>query len=128
VRGFITPEVLFNQFEITQTAQIDNNGFCQALAKGHLALLDVRQPAEYESGSAPQALNIPLRNLDQPENLEAVQQLARQALTLGQELVVLCANGNRSSVAASYLEGMGIKGRNLVGGYNACKEELTGAR
>lgn len=61
-------------------------------------LLDVREPGEWESGHIPGARNIPFR------------QIARRygELPTDRPVAVVCANGNRSSVAASLLEQHGF--------------------
>jgi hydroxyacylglutathione hydrolase len=121
VRGFINP-VLSGELQLAREAELTTPEFNAVVESGTLAVLDVRQPGEYAGGSVPHSLNVPLQRLNQPEILEVVRQFYDQARSSGRELVVMCGNGNRSSVAASYLRGFGIKSRNLVGGYNAYQE------
>jgi sulfur-carrier protein adenylyltransferase/sulfurtransferase len=66
---------------------------------GSYALLDVRQPAEYEEVHLPGARLTPL-----PELLEAVPDLDRTKLT-----VAYCASGGRSRVAVQLLQGQGFE-------------------
>ena len=77
-----------------------------------LQILDVRRPAEYESGHVPHAVTAPLLNL--PENVSA--------LPLDPKLptAVICAGGYRSSAATSILEQNGFTNLlNVTGGTSA---------
>lgn len=74
------------------------------------ALVDVRTAGEWASGHAPNALHIPLAELSgrQREIPEA------------QPVVVVCASGNRSAVAATTLARRGFKPvYNFSGGMSA---------
>ncbi|NKZ00889.1 MBL fold metallo-hydrolase [Nocardiopsis alborubida] len=73
-------------------------------------VVDVRGSAEREGGAIKGAVHIPLANL--PERMEE--------LATDRPVVVHCAGGYRSSVAASYLRARGFQEvSDLVGGYNA---------
>ena len=66
---------------------------------GEFALLDVRQPEEYEAGHIPGSMLIPLGELE-----------ARQAeLDWGKKVIVYCRSGHRSMAAAIALCGLGFK-------------------
>ncbi|MFZ3572508.1 MBL fold metallo-hydrolase [Streptomyces sp. BH097] len=88
----------------------------QALA-GRLAdsprpftVLDVRGPGEiHDTGTLPGAHTVPL-----PELVERLDEL-----TETQPVVVVCASGNRSSVAASVLRARGFDADDLRGGFAA---------
>jgi len=72
-------------------------------------LIDVRNPGEREQGFIPGSLGIPLPSL-----------LARlDELPPDREVVVHCAGGYRSLIAASTLAAHGRKAADLVGGYGA---------
>lgn len=77
-------------------------------------LLDVRQPAEYESEHIPGAKLIPLPNLgDRITEIDA-----------GKPTIVYCAIGGRSRVAAQMLVAKGFaEVMNLTGGIKAWKSE-----
>lgn len=79
------------------------------LADGGAQLLDVRERSEYEAGHAPGAVCIPYQELDRRAG----------ELPRGRELVVYCASGVRSSLAASLLERRGLRIANVRGGFNA---------
>lgn len=66
-----------------------------------ILLIDVRDPAEYATGHAEDAINIPL-----PRLRRRIEELEVPKTT---EIVTMCASGNRSSRAAVLLAGMGYK-------------------
>lgn len=73
-------------------------------------VLDVRGPGEiHDTGTLPGAHTVPL-----PELLERIGDL-----TPTQPVVVVCASGNRSSVAASVLRARGFDADDLRGGFAA---------
>ncbi|MBN2333140.1 MAG: sulfurtransferase [Deltaproteobacteria bacterium] len=75
-----------------------------------VAILDVRQPGEYEAGHIPGATLIPLTDLD-----GRLDELDKQ-----KETVVYCAIGGRSRVAAQMLAGRGFSHvYNLRGGFRS---------
>jgi DMSO/TMAO reductase YedYZ molybdopterin-dependent catalytic subunit/rhodanese-related sulfurtransferase/glyoxylase-like metal-dependent hydrolase (beta-lactamase superfamily II) len=75
-----------------------------------LQILDVRGAAETAGGTLPGAIEIPL----------AVLADSLSALTLGQPVVVYCASGYRSTVAASLLAQAGFADvSDLLGGFGA---------
>ncbi|HEY7914537.1 MAG TPA: rhodanese-like domain-containing protein [Blastocatellia bacterium] len=77
--------------------------------QGDLQILDVRRPAEYESGHVPGAVSLPLNRLDSD---------ARE-LDPERPTAVVCASGYRSSAATSMLARRGFKELfNVVGGTN----------
>ncbi len=78
-------------------------------------LLDVRQPVERQIAELPGALMIPLDQL--PERLEELHP--------GQEMVVYCRAGHRSSRAVEFLRAAGFERVfNLRGGINAWSREV----
>ncbi len=86
-------------------------------------LLDVREPEEVAAWAIPGVLNIPLGEL-----------AARHGeLPLDRQVVVVCASGNRSSQATTFLERAGYRAANLTGGmaawvsvYDAASRPLAG--
>lgn len=76
-------------------------------------ILDVRQPAEYESGHVPRAAHVPLAHLAR----EGVA-----SLNPSRPVAVLCAGGYRSSAATSLLAQRNFNRLyNVTGGTNAWK-------
>jgi glyoxylase-like metal-dependent hydrolase (beta-lactamase superfamily II)/rhodanese-related sulfurtransferase len=82
----------------------------ELLAEDAVTLIDIRNPGEREGGAIPDSLHIPLAQL----------RLRLDEVPDDKLIVVHCAGGWRSSVAASLLRANGI-GRvsDLLGGYNA---------
>ncbi len=75
----------------------------EILKKRNGTVVDVRTREEYMSGSVPKSVNIPLQEIDQ-----RMQELKK----LPQPLVLCCASGNRSGMAAQILTHQGIKAYN----------------
>jgi rhodanese-related sulfurtransferase len=70
-------------------------------------LVDVREIEEYEQGHIPGAINIPLNSV--PERMEEI--------TKDKPVVLVCARGSRSEMAADFLSGHGYRDLyNLVDG------------
>ncbi|MBC8030653.1 MAG: MBL fold metallo-hydrolase [Pyrinomonadaceae bacterium] len=81
-----------------------------AAKESELQVLDVRRPAEFESGHVPHAVPVELLKLEQT-NL---------ALDLAKPTAVICAGGYRSSAATSILEQRGFMNLlNVTGGTGA---------
>jgi hydroxyacylglutathione hydrolase len=81
-------------------------------AEPALQLVDVRRPAEYESGHAPHAITAPLVNLRTT--------LPNLGLNPAHPTAVICAGGYRSSAASSILEQSGFaRLTNVSGGTKA---------
>jgi sulfur-carrier protein adenylyltransferase/sulfurtransferase len=83
---------------------------------GDVLLLDVRQPKEYEQGHMPGAKLIPIGDLE-----KRLAELDRE-----KSIIVYCAIGGRSRIAAQMLAGKGFgKIYNLSGGIKAWKKEVA---
>jgi rhodanese-related sulfurtransferase len=79
------------------------------LIAGGAALVDVREPGEWQVGRAPQAIHIPLAELG-----------ARlDELPADRTLVIVCRSGARSQAAAAALVDAGLPAVNLEGGMQA---------
>lgn len=78
-------------------------------------LLDVREPKEYEGGRLPNAVHIPLSQLD-----ARVGELARFT---GRPVIAYCATGARARMAGVALQKAGFAAiYNLNGGFRAWKD------
>jgi NADPH-dependent 2,4-dienoyl-CoA reductase/sulfur reductase-like enzyme/rhodanese-related sulfurtransferase len=73
----------------------------------NVQILDVRDEAEFQRGSIPHAVNIPLNNLRTRLN-----ELSKEV-----EILVFCASGQRSYNACRILKQKGFRCRNLSGAY-----------
>ncbi|WP_420750650.1 MBL fold metallo-hydrolase [Rhodococcus sp. O3] len=88
------------------------------LATDAVTLLDIRNPGERAGGTIPGALPIPLAQL----------RTRMDQVPAGKPIVVHCAGGWRSSVAASLLRAEGLDDvSDLLGGYNAWAESHVAA-
>jgi hydroxyacylglutathione hydrolase len=72
-------------------------------------LIDVRERSEYERAHAPGAMHIPYEQL--PDRIAEVPR--------GRDVIVYCAAGVRSSLAASILERAGLDPINVRGGFSS---------
>jgi glyoxylase-like metal-dependent hydrolase (beta-lactamase superfamily II)/rhodanese-related sulfurtransferase len=104
------------------TVRVDASTLANELSETNgVVLLDVRGPRERESKRIGGSMHLPLNHLE--------QRLAE--LPCEKKIVVHCAGGYRSSIAASLLERGGFLGvRELAGGlaaWEAAKLELEGA-
>lgn len=83
-------------------------------AKGDSVFLDVREPNEWNLGHVPGALHIPRGQLEgKVEN----------AIDRGRKIVVYCAGGSRSALAADTLRQLGYDSvSSLRGGFRAWAE------
>jgi len=83
-----------------------------ARAGGPVALIDVRQPEEYEAAHVPGAKLIPLANV-----VARTGEIPRQG-----PVFVICHTGSRSQRAADYYRNLGIEAYNVDGGTRAWVE------
>ena len=91
-------------------------------ASGACALIDVREPAEFETGHIPGSINIPRRDLEfQVEAPPAVVNVRDPALAQkSQPLLVYCRTGGRAALSALNLQRMGFTDvRSISGGITA---------
>ncbi|PFG45082.1 rhodanese-related sulfurtransferase [Georgenia soli] len=79
------------------------------LVRDGASLVDVREKAEWRSGHAPQAVHIPLADLDK----------APRRLVKDQPVVVMCASGMRSRTGAKHLRSLGYDATSVSGGIGA---------
>jgi hydroxyacylglutathione hydrolase len=100
-------------FELEQLPQITITELSELIeAQAPLQIVDVRRPAEYESGHVPGAETVPLMSLQ--------KSVANLRLDPAQPTVVICAGGYRSSAAASILLQHGYANLlNVTGGTSA---------
>lgn len=91
----------------------------QRLQRGDLALLvDVREPAEWDKGHAPNAVHIPRGLLEWMADATYANHEPRLAGCTDRAVVVMCASGGRSLLAARTLREMGYRDvSSLAGGF-----------
>lgn len=101
-RQFFTPVKSMSAQEV--------KSYIESQPRDSYTIVDVRQPSEYEAGHIPDAVLIPVSNLD-----ARIDELDKEKTA-----VVYCAVGGRSRVAAQMLAGKGFeKVINVAGGYKA---------
>ncbi|MEB8342390.1 MBL fold metallo-hydrolase [Streptomyces endophyticus] len=99
---------------MTSTPRVEATALAARLADSTrpFTLLDVRAPGEiHDTGTLPGARTIPL-----PELVARISELTPHQ---HQPVIVVCASGNRSSVAASVLRAHGFDADDLRGGFAA---------
>lgn len=88
--------------------------------KDDFVLLDVRNPNEYDIAQIPQAILVPLPDIEAGTAIAKVQELAA-----GKRLIVHCKMGGRSAKAIGILQNHGITGGiNVKGGILAWSDEV----
>jgi hydroxyacylglutathione hydrolase len=91
---------------LTMTPRLDLREVTDEVGAGRIALIDVRSRAEWAAGHLPDAINLPLGELDQ-----RLSEIPR-----GRPLVVHCQTGGRAAIAASLLRARGVSDVRLYGG------------
>ena len=91
----------------------------QRLRQGQLAILvDVREPAEWDKGHAPDAVHIPRGLLEWMCDPTYANHESRLVSCTEQPVVIMCASGGRSLLAARTLRDMGYRDvSSLAGGF-----------
>lgn len=79
-----------------------------ALQDGGAVLLDVREDEEWNAGHAPNAVHVPLAEVE-----------GSVAKFAGQTVLAVCRGGGRSAMAAQVLAAGGLDVRNVAGGMTA---------
>ncbi len=92
-----------------QVPEVEPADLSDAISSGGVTLVDCRDPEEFVTGIIPGARKIPLAQVQAT--------LVEAGLALDTPLVIYCAVGNRSAVAAKLLLDVGFTNvRNLAGG------------
>ncbi|EIQ82573.1 UNVERIFIED_CONTAM: rhodanese-like domain-containing protein [Streptococcus canis] len=86
-----------------------------AIDQGHVLVVDVREPEEYQKGHIPAAINMPLSTFSDHY----------QELEFEQEIHVICQTGVRSAQAVAFLEEKGFPAITVEGGMKAWKGNLN---
>lgn len=94
------------------------------IERGGIILVDVREPGEWEKGHAPDAIHIPRGLLEWMADPTYANHEPRLASHTDTQVVVMCASGGRSLLAARTLRDMGYKKvASMAGGYTSWTEE-----
>jgi rhodanese-related sulfurtransferase len=104
----LTKDDLLNEARQSLTI-VDANKAEQSINTGAV-ILDIREPAEFDMGHLPNAVNIP-RGL-----LEFMVGNNPALKDFNQNMLVYCKNGGRSTLASDTLQKMGFKQVNMLSG------------
>jgi phage shock protein E len=91
-----------------RSSQISTGSAVEHLKNGAL-LIDVRSPAEFSSGHLPNAINLPLGEIE--------TELPRRVKDKNQVLLLHCQSGMRSGAAKAKLKGLGYTSAFNLGPY-----------
>lgn len=100
--------------EVTIPTDIEAPAFNARIAKGDARLIDVRTPAEFESGHIKGAKNMDWSAPDYEKNFAT--------LDVSRPVLLYCAAGGRSGQAKEYLEEKGFNVTHLVDGITGWKK------
>lgn len=117
--GFLARNVLAGDLGVWHAADLNGHGDGHGAAPSagsEAVLLDVRSRREFATGHLAGALNIP--------HTELRDRLGE--VPLGREVLVYCASGYRSYLAARVLAQSGYEVRSLSGGLGTLRRELPG--
>ena len=89
--------------------------FEQLEKRNQLAIIDVREADEYESGHIKAAKNMPLSTL----------QVMAETVDQEQEYYIICHSGGRSQMACEIFSSLGYDVFNVMGGMSAWRGEIT---
>lgn len=116
---FIALGLLVLYIAYKQTGQLPIKQARGFLEKGAL-VIDVRTPAEYDTGHLSQSVNIPL------DTIEGV--VASRVRNRSQVLLLHCQSGFRSKTAVKRLQGLGYKNAFNMGSYARAFNIVSGKK
>ena len=112
----LSSSCIFSKGEGYKRISMDEAKTLMEKEEGYI-LLDVRTKGEYESGYIPEAINIPLSDIDE----KIISSLPDKS----QMILVYCRSGNRSREASDKLSKLGYSNVLEIGGINAWKGEIV---
>ena len=99
-----------------EITEIDTAGAADHIARGGVAVLDVREPDEYEQGALADVVHIPRGHLE--------AQVESRLVDKQTPVIVYCAGGVRSAFAAKTLQELGYASVvSMAGGFGKWKDE-----
>lgn len=90
--------------EKNHVPEISSDELEALLKEQELTLLDVRVPEQYHSGHIPEAINLPLAEIDSYQG------------PLTEKVYLVCRTGNKSQQAAEILREKGYEAISMTGG------------
>jgi rhodanese-related sulfurtransferase len=104
-----------------QVENLDVEAVERELASGDAVLIDLREAEELANGRIPGSVHVPRGMLE--FRADPTSTYHQQPLDPSKRVILHCASGGRSALAASTLQSMGYsKVAHLDGGFNAWKD------
>lgn len=100
-----------------QHAAVSADDVWKSLQSGDLFLLDVREPDEFSDFKIPGSVNVPLKDLFDPESVSKIPK--------NKKIVTICPHGNRAMVATFALIRNGVPAQALMGGLTGWNQLLN---
>ena len=114
---FVVVVILAVYFALKRSGQIPSKEARAHLKNGAL-LIDVRTAGEFASGHLPNAINLPLDEIE--------TSLPRRVKDKNQVILLHCQSGMRSGVARSKLNGLGYANAFNLGSYARAEQIVNG--
>ena len=117
----VTPSMQLIGEALAEVASISVDEALELVDGGDAVFVDVRERAEHDAGAIAGAVAAPRGFLE--FIADPTSPMHNAALSAGKRLVIYCASGGRSALAAKTLQDMGIGPVvNLTGGFQAWTE------
>jgi len=117
----VTPSMQLIGEALAEVASISVDEALELVDGGDAVFVDVRERAEHAAGAIAGAVAAPRGFLEFVA--DPASPMHNAALSSGKRLVIYCASGGRSALAAKTLQDMGYSGvANLTGGFQAWTE------
>ncbi len=117
----VTPSMQLIGEALAEVASISVDEALALVDGGDAVFVDVRERAEHDAGAIAGAMAAPRGFLE--FIADPTSPMHNAALSSGKRLVIYCASGGRSALAAKTLQDMGYSGvANLTGGFQAWTE------
>ena len=117
----VTPSMQLIGEALAEVASISVDEALELVDGGDAVFVDVRERAEHDAGAIAGAVAAPRGFLE--FIADPATPMHNAALSAGKRLVIYCASGGRSALAAKTLQDMGYSGvANLTGGFQAWTE------
>ena len=114
----VTPSMQLIGEALAEVASISVDEALELVDGGDAVFVDVRERAEHDAGAIAGAVAAPRGFLE--FIADPATPMHNAALSAGKRLVIYCASGGRSALAAKTLQDMGYSGvANLTGGFQA---------
>ena len=117
----VTPSMQLIGEALAEVSSISVDEALALVDDGEAVFVDVRERAEHDAGAIAGAVAVPRGFLEFVA--DPTSPMHNASLSSGKRLVIYCASGGRSALAAKTLQDMGYSGvANLTGGFQAWTE------